>query len=68
MSAAFNKLLLRAESAKHIMNTVCAASAVHDEETFGAIEAEYLLAQQELKDCMTAVLGFDAERVLEALS
>lgn len=67
MTAAFNKLLLRAESAKHIMNTVCAASSVHDEETFGAIEVEYLMAQQELKDCMAAVLGFDAERILEAM-
>ena len=67
MTAAFNKLLLRAESAKHIMNTVSAASAVHDEDAFGAIEAEYEQAQQELKGCMTAVLGFDAERLIEVL-
>ena len=67
MTAAFNKLLLRAESAKHAMRVMCDNRPLPDEETFGAIEAEYLMAQQELRDCMAAVLGFDAERILEAM-
>ena len=67
MSAAFNKLLLRAEHAKHIFDKV-AACGVLDEQTFGELEAEYFEARRELLDCLDAMTGGFSERLSEVLS
>ena len=67
MTAAFNKLLLRAESAKHNINRV-AASAVCDEHVFGALAAEYFESRRELMDCLDVLTGGKAERIIEVFS